>query len=243
MKIITAAVVKGGTAKTTTCAALAQAAAVDGKRVLAIDLDPQGNLSYALGAGNGYTSLELLEGMPPGETIQTVNGIDIIPARAALQTIESYTGSANRLQNALATFKYRYDMIIIDTPPTGGELQYNALQACTNLIIPLLSDVFSLQGLYHITDMARQFQKSNPAMTINGALITRYDPKSIIVRQLKEAIERECANQNVPFLGVIREAVAAKEAQTLQKNLFEYAPKSKPAQDYMELYRTIAGGE
>ena len=205
MEIIAVAIQKGGTGKTTTAAALVQAAAHKGRSCLAIDLDPQGNLSYTLATDTGKPgSFDLLEGTPPAALIQHKAGFDIIPASWNLSTVTSGKGSARRLQKAIAPLKGKYDLIVIDTPPTAGELQYNALQASTGLIIPLEADIYNLQSLYQITDTARQIQ---------------------------------------PYLGAIRAAVAVKEAEALQRSLFEYAPKSKPAADYMEIYNAITGQE
>lgn len=243
MQIITIANQKGGSGKTATAAAIAQAAAHDGKNVLAIDLDPQGNLSFSLGAAmDRKTSLDLLEGEPARHVIQHCGGLDVIPSSWNAQTISSTAGSAKRLQRALQPVKSRYDLILIDTPPTGGELQYNALQASTGLIIPLQADIFGLQGLYQIADTAEQIKRSNPALTVTGVLFTRHNPRSTLARQMQEAIEKAAKEMGIPVLGAIREGVAIREAQALQADLYEYAPKAKPAQDYMQLYKTIMEG-
>lgn len=244
MKVITIAIQKGGTGKTTTAAALAQAAAYKGRRVLAIDLDPQGQLGFTLAADNSRNrgnAYNLLSGIRAQDLIQTTpQGVDIIPAAWDLQTVTSGPGSARRLQKAIEPLKREYDVIIIDTPPTAGELQYNALQAATGLIIPLQADIYNLQSLYQITDTARQIQGSNPGLVIKGFVLSQYDGRSTIARQMKETIIDTAEKLEVPYLGTIRQAVAVKEAAALQRSLFEYAPKSKPAADYMELYETLA---
>lgn len=239
--IIAVAIQKGGTAKTTTAAALAGAAVYRGRKVLAIDLDPQGQLSFTLAADTSRPgSYDLLEGAAAADLVQTTRpGLDVIPASWNLSTVTTGKGSARRLQRALQPLKGKYDLIIIDTPPTAGELQYNALQAATGLIIPLQADIYNLQSLYQITDTARQIQESNPELTIKGFVLTQYDGRSTISRQMKDTIIARAAEMNVPFLGTIRGAVAVKEAAALQQSLFEYAPKSKPAQDYAELYDTL----
>ena len=244
MKVITIAIQKGGTGKTTTAAALAQAAAYKGRRVLAIDLDPQGQLGFTLAADNSRNrgnAYNLLSGIRAQDLIQTTpQGVDIIPAAWDLQTVTSGPGSARRLQKAIEPLKREYDVIIIDTPPTAGELQYNALQAATGLIIPLQADIYNLQSLYQITDTSRQIQGSNPGLVIKGFVLSQYDGRSTIARQMKETIIDTAEKLEVPYLGTIRQAVAVKEAAALQRSLFEYAPKSKPAADYMELYETLA---
>lgn len=241
MQIITISIQRGGTAKTTTAAALAQAAAHKGLKVLAVDLDPQGNLSFTLNANtNAPGSYDLLCGEPARRVIQCCsNGIDVIPASWSLATVTSTQGSAKRLQKALAPIRSNYDLIIIDTPPTPGELQYNALQACTGLIIPLQADIFGLQGLYQIADTASQFKKSNPALQIKGILFTRHSTRTTIARQMQETITEKAQEMNSPALGAIREAIAIREAQTLQISLYDYAPASKPAIDYMAILETL----
>lgn len=241
MKIITIANQKGGTGKSTTAAALAQAAAAEGKKTLAIDLDPQGNLSFSLAADpQRGTSFELLEGKPAAQLVQhSSTGPDVIAADLQNISITSSRGSARRLQKALQPIRSEYDFIIIDTPPTPGELQYNALQVATGLVIPLQAEIYSLQGLYLIAEAADSFRESNPDLTVSGIVITRHNDRSSLARQMKENIVTEAAGLNIPYLGAIREAVAIREAQALQLNLYEYAPKSKPALDYLEVYRKL----
>ena len=243
MQIITAAVIKGGTGKTTTTAALAQSAAANGKRVLAIDLDPQANLTYTLGANpNEAGSYELLHGAEPKQLIQqTEQHIDTITASPDLATEQTKPASAKRLQAAIEPLKKKYDFIFIDTPPTMGELTFNALQASTGLIIPLEADSNSIQGLYQITDIAHQMQRHNPSLKILGTVITRYDNRPKLNRYLQEQIADKGKEAGAPLLTAIRAGVAIKEAQALQQSLFDYAPKSKPAQDYMKLFEMLQG--
>lgn len=244
MKIITIAIQKGGTGKSVTAAALASAAAFKGNKCLAIDMDPQANLSYCLGANvsDRPGSFELLQGMDPARIIQaTGGGLDVIPASWALSTLKSEKGSARRLESALQPIVPRYDVIIIDTPPTAGECQYNALQAATDLLIPMQADAFSLQALYQIMATARQFKESNPALQTDGIVITQYAPHSLIARQMEKNIEKTAEKMGTHIIGKIRQGVAIREAAAMQQPLFRYAPKSKPAADYMELFHTIMG--
>lgn len=237
--ILTIANQRGGAGKSTTAAALAQAAAHRGRRTLAVDLDPQATLSFFLAADTARPgAFEMLEGQP-AEIQHTAGGLDVIPASWNLQTISSSRGSARRLKTALDPIAARYDLIVIDTPPTAGELQYNALMASTDLIIPLQADIVGLQGLYQMTDTARQIQQSNAALTLTGIILTRQGGRSTLARQMTEAIQARAEEMGIPFLMAIREAVAIREAQTLQRDLYEYAPNSKPAQDYMQLLDTL----
>lgn len=241
MQIITAAVIKGGTGKSTTIAALAQAAAAAGKKVLAIDLDPQANLTFFIGADqNRPGSYELLHGADPGELAQeTPQGITAIAASPDLATERTTPASAMRLRAAIEPIREEYDLIVIDTPPQMGELTYNALQACTGLIIPLETDNSSLQGLYQITDIAHQMQRSNPELNILGVILSRYDSRPKLNRYIRDVIETTGQEIGAPLLMGIRPGIAIREAQAMQQSLYDYAPKSKPAQDYKTLYEMI----
>ncbi len=240
MEVLTVAIQKGGTGKTTTAAILAQAAAYKGKNVLAIDLDPQGNLSYATGADTTKgSSYDLLNGTPAPELIQTTGqGFDVIPAAWSLSTEKTAPGSATRLKKALETVT-GYDLIIIDTPPTASELQYNALYAATGLIIPLLADIYSLQSLYQIIDTAEQIRRTNRHLEIKGFIITQLDNRSTISKSMQEQLIIAANKRNIKYLGSIRSGVMVREAAALQQSLFEYAPRSKPAQDYLALLEQL----
>ena len=240
-QVITVAIIKGGTGKTITAAALAQAAAATGKRVLCIDMDPQCNLTAAIGADRSHAgSYELLHGEPAANVIQTTQqGIDMIAASENLAAEKTRPGSAKRLQAALGPIKEDYDLVIIDTPPTMGELTYNALQASTGLLIPLEADINSVRGLYNVADIAQQIGKTNADLSIIGVLVTRYDGRPRINKMLTDTIKEKAAAANVPYLGEVRAGIAIREAQALRQSLFEYAPNSKPAQDYKRIYEKI----
>ena len=240
MKIITTANIKGGCGKSTTAVALAQAAAASGRKVLFIDLDPQANGSFFIGADQAAGSYQLLHGADPAQTIQhTAQGVDVIAASPDLATETTRPGSAKRLQEAIAPLKKDYDYAYIDTPPQMGELTYNALQASTGLIIPMEADNSGLQGLYQVVDIAQRIQASNPALDILGIVLTRYDNRSKLSRYMKDAITAAGQDTGIPLLAAIRPGVAIREAQALQLSVFGYAPKSNPALDYMVLFTNL----
>ena len=244
MQILAIANQKGGSGKSTTAAALAQAAAARGLRVLAVDLDPQGNLSFFTGAdANQPGAFDLLEqGRPAAALIQrTAGGLDVIPAALELQTITTGKGSARRLAAALAPIRRQYDLIIIDTSTAPGEARLNALMAATQLVIPLEADIGGLQGLYQIYDEARQVQQANPALTICGYILTKYDRRSTLARTMADRIQAAAEEMGIPSLGAIRAAVAIREAQSFQISLYDHAPKSYPAQDYMRVLDNLTG--
>ena len=242
MKTIVVAATKGGTGKTTTAAAIAQAAAMEGRRVLAVDLDPQANLTQVTGAtkvlANGYS---LLMGTATAtEAIQrTGQGLDVIAGSEDLTAIRTAQGSASRLRKALAPIKESYDLCIIDTPPQMGELVFNALTAADGLLIPLEADGASLQGFYQVTELARATMHHNIFLKFVGVLVTRYDARARVNRYLREQIEAEAKEAGIPYLGEIRAGVAVREAAGFAEPLFTYAPRAKPTQDYLELYTKV----
>ena len=244
MQILAIANQKGGCGKSTTATALAEAAAARGLRVLAVDIDPQANLSFFTGAdANQPGAFDLLEqGRPAAALIQrTAGGLDVIPAALELQTITTGKGSARRLAAALAPIRRQYDLIIIDTSTAPGEARLNALMAATQLVIPLEADIGGLQGLYQIYDEARQVQQANPALTICGYILTKYDRRSTLARTMADRIQAAAEEMDRPSLGAIRAAVAIREAQSFQISLYDHAPKSYPAQDYMRVLDNLTG--
>lgn len=243
--IITAAIIKGGTGKTTTAAALAQAAKKKGRRVLAIDLDPQGNLSAFLEADTEQPgALELLGGADPAEVIQqTGQEIEIISSCPDLAAEKTAAGSVKRLEAALDPIKEEYDFIFIDTPPQMGELTYNALQASTGVIVPMEADNSSISGLYQLADIIESLQQRGAkGLSLIGAILTRYDARSKINAFMRETIIEALKEVGAPYLGEVRSGIAIREAQATRASLFQYAPKSKPAQDYMKIFEQIEGG-
>lgn len=243
MQIIAIANIKGGSGKSTTAAALAQAAAAAGQRVLAIDTDPQANSTFFLAADqNRPGTYQLLHGTPARSVIQTTaQGIDVIAASPDLATEKTAPASAKRLQTALEPIAGDYDIVIIDTPNIPGELIYNSLQAADGVIVPLETDANSLQGLYQIADIAQQMRRSNPKLQVIGCILTRYDARPKINRYLQEVIAERGQEINAPFLIGIRPGIAIREAQALQLSLYDYAGNSKPAQDYAALLSIIQG--
>lgn len=240
MEVLAIAVQKGGTGKTTTAVVIAQAAHYSGKKTLLIDLDPQGNATMASGArpGTGST-FDLFQGTPAAECIRkTDTGVDIIPASRNLATLETGRGSARRLQAAIAPLRAEYDLIVIDTP-TGGELLYNALQAATGVIIPIQADTYNLQSLYLTAATVKTIQASNPDLSFKGIIFTQYDQRSNIVKKMAEIIKAKAEELNIPYLGNVRNAAVIKEAAAYTQSLYLYAPKSKPAADYMEILNKI----
>lgn len=249
MDVISIVSQKGGTGKSTTAHAIGAGLFLRGKRVLHIDLDSQGNLSYSMGADtSGVTAMEVLQKQNTvHEAIQSIaEQGDIMPsspALAAADTLLTHTGKEYRLKEALQPLKGKYDYIIVDTSPSLGVLTVNALAASTGAIIPAQADVFSLQGinrLYDIIDAVKTY--CNPALHVMGIVLSRYSSRAILSRELAEMIEATAERfQTRLFNTRIRECVALREAQAMRQSIYQYSPRSNAAKDYTSLVDEIVG--
>lgn len=240
MRIIAVANQKGGVAKTTTVHALTAGLAQRGFKVLAVDLDPQGNLSSACGTENYHvpTAYELLKKeIQSVEAIQSAGRYDVIPANIMLAGIEqelTQTGKEHRLKEALEVLNGRYDFVIVDTPPSLGVLTVNAFTAAQEILIPTTAGIFATAGISQLSDTVKNVQKyCNPDVRINGILLTRFNPRANISRQIKELTEDIGKYIAAPvYKTYIRSAVAVEEAQAKQTDIFSYADKSTVSEDY-----------
>lgn len=251
MKIIAVINQKGGVGKSTTAEALTAGLLLKGYTCLAIDLDAQGNLSYTAGAKTEGvpTVLEVLTGEATArEAIQHLQGGDVIAANKSLAGADAFinsTGKEYKLKEALEELQGEYQYIIIDTPPALGILTVNALTACHSIIIPAQADIYSLQGIEKLAETIKPVKKyCNPSIFIEGILLTRYSPRSVLSREVAEIAGKLADKLGTKvFKTTIREAIAVKEAQISQQSLFEYAPKAKVAEDYRAFIEELLGAE
>ena len=237
---------KGGVGKSTTAAALGAGLILKGYRVLFIDLDAQGNLTFNMGAGSSaLSSLEVLTGTArAGDAIRHTKQGDIIPASPALAGADSLitaTGKEYRLKEALEPLQGEYDYIVIDTPPALGILTVNALTACTGAIVPAQADAWSLQGVVLLSQTVETVRKyCNPALKIKGIVLTRFNARSVLSRDMQELIAQTAAQLHTKlYKTAIRECTALKEAQAVQQDIYSYAPRSNATADYKALVDEI----
>lgn len=237
---------KGGVGKSTTALAIGQGLLLKGFKVLFIDLDAQGSLSYALGAeSKGYGAMGVLERPETARAeIQSFSNGDIIassPALSGADLVLSGVGAEYKLKEALEALKKEYDYIIIDTPPTLNILTINALTASTGAIIPAHADIFSLQGiaqLYSTIESVRKY--TNKSLSIMGIVLTRYNKRTVISRDITEGLKETAETINTKvYKTTIRECTALKEAQAMQESIYSYAPKSNAVADYKALVEEI----
>lgn len=249
MKTVSVINQKGGVGKSTTAEMLISALSLKGFKVLAIDLDAQGNLSYSLAADlTSPTILEVLtEEISAKDAIKKARA-DVISSNKALAGADAFiadTGKEYRLKEALEKISKNYDFCIIDTPPALGILTINALTASDGVIIPAQADIYSLQGIENLEETIKAVKKyCNPNLKIEGILLTRYNPRTILSREVSEMAEKLAKKLETKlFKAKIRDAVAVKEAQISQESLFEYAPKSNVTKDYESFINEFLGKE
>lgn len=240
---------KGGVGKSTTSQTLAAGLSLKGFRVLLIDMDSQGNLSYSAGADKqGVTILEVLKQEQNAmAAVQHLKSFDIIPASISLAGADmqlTEMGKEYRLREALEPIKENYDYVVIDTPPALGILTVNALTASDSVVIPAQADIYSVDAigqLYNTIKAVKQYTNKN--LSIKGILLTRFSDRTVLSRDLANMIDNTAATLGTKlYKSTIREAIGIKEAQANRVDIFEYAPKSKVAADYMSFLEEFLEG-
>ena len=244
-EIIAVTVMKGGTGKTTSAVILAQAAASLGHSVLLVDLDSQGNATTALGGAMGRAgAAALVDGRAPAADLirHTEQNIDLIPAETIISGLQSYKGSARRLQTALLPIRDRYEYIFLDAANVP-EIMLNTMQASTQLVIPLQTDTYSLQAFRLTIEAAKRVYLTNRALRIAGIIFTPAGSKTAFNDHVKAAITAEAAALDIPVLGTVRRSVAVQEAAGLHISLYEHARRCGPARDYLTIWDLLKSRE
>lgn len=242
---------KGGVGKTTSAVNLCKALHDLGKKCLIIDADPQGNaskmLGYRLTSETGDSLYEALSGKSQiKDCIYVENdneeSFDYIPSKTDLyqseQELVSRTGREQILRMLLDEVENEYDFILIDCPPNYGLLSINAMCACDYVTIPVNCEVFALDGLGIISAKCQEIKKLiNPKLNILGYIAFRYDGRLNLHKDIISEMENIFSDK--VFSTKIRLNISAAESPASRKNIFDFAPESTAANDYMKLAKEI----
>ena len=247
-RVIAFANQKGGVAKTTSTLNLAVALSEQGKRVLTVDLDPQGNLTMSQGLNPDTIErsmydvlvhrLPLDQVIHKGEIDLAVSSIDLAGAELALS---SMIGRERALERALVPLKGEYDYVLIDTPPSLGLLTINALVASDGVIVPVQCEYLSLRGLVQLENTLSMIRENlNPHVSIQGILPTMFDGRTLHAREAVEILQENFGD--LVFKTRIRKTVRYAEAPVKGVSVLKYEPQGSAAEAYRELAKEVMNG-
>jgi chromosome partitioning protein len=237
---------KGGVGKTTTAINLGAGLGALERRVLLVDCDPQGNATRGLGATASPPHLyQALTGEVEASAAILPSGfpnLDILPAQRDLVGVEvefvGQEGWEGRLKHLLAQVAGRYDVILLDCPPSLGHITVSALTAAHGVLVPLQCEYFALEGVSELVSTVQRVQKSlNPKLEIHGVLLTMYDDRTNLSRDVADEIRRHFGAK--VFDVVVPRNIRLAEAPSHGLPIFQYDIKSRGAEAYLALAREV----
>lgn len=252
-RIISIANQKGGVGKTTTASNLGSALSKLGRRVLLIDMDPQGNLGRSYGidvTGIDVTVLEFLYGGANFEEVvvhDQTTGVDIVPSNLTLASFEPSRAEGvespfSLLKNRLKDIKGEYDYIVIDCPPSLGVLNINALVASDSVIIPVQCEYFALEAVAAILSSITQIQRNyNPSLKIEGILLTMYDPRTKLGIEIMQEIKG--LFKETTFASIVPRNISVAEAAMRGEPVTAWRPSAQGSLAYFALAREVMENE
>lgn len=243
MKIFAISNQKGGVGKTTSTINISAGLVEKGFNVLAIDLDPQGNLSSGLGIKNPqFTIHGTLLGEYPLKPFKIRENFYVVACNNAFSSFEKLKGDDLEkeflLAECLKSVSTLFDFVLLDCPPSLGLITINAFVASQSIYVPLEAQLYSTEGLLKVIEMEAKIKKRlNPKLALKGLFFTRFDKRKILKRETLESIKSDFSSL---FLNsTIRETIGLGEAPHMAKDIFDYAPESAGASDYAQLVDEI----
>ncbi len=241
---------KGGVGKSTTAVNLGASLAMLGRRVLVIDIDPQGNTTSGFGINKGALERDVRAVLLEDAALEDVAlptgiaGLTLIPATMGLAGTEidlvSVPRREHRLEGALANAGERYDYVLIDCPPSLSLLTVNALTAASEVVIPVQAEYYALEGLSQLTGVIERVRSSlNPGLRITGVLVTMFDGRTRLAGEVLDEVMAHFPSQ--VFRTQIPRNIRLSEAPSYGKPVALFDVKSRGAQAYFALARELAG--